>query len=132
MPNVPMTEIDYARTVSEARAAKAAKEQERYSDFGRNHGGSDKLHSMLITAQAIAIVGAVLLTTFLTTFLRIDGLPALIIVVTFLTLTAGFDLVACALYFKRRVFLKLLGFLTLWLTIGAAVLAGIFYVVHHV
>lgn len=122
-----MTEIDYARTASEARAAKAANELKRYSDFGRNHGGSDRLHSMLITTQAIAIVGAVLLTTFLTTFLRIDGLPALIILVAYLSLTAGFDLVACALYFKPRVFGKLLAYLALWLTAGAAVLAGIFY-----
>lgn len=131
MTNAPMTEIDYARAVTAARAAKVAKEQERYSDFGRNHGGSDKLHSMLITTLAIAIFGAILLTTFLTTFLRIDGLPALIIVVVYLSLTAGFDLVACALYFKRHVFLKLLGFLSLRLTIGAVVLAGIFYLVHH-
>jgi len=131
MSNTPMTEIDYARTASDARAAKTAKELERYSDFGRNHGGSDKLHSMVLTAKAVAIVGAFVITMILVNFFNIDGLPALAIVVTFLLMTAGFDLVACALYFKRHVFLRMLGFLALWLTIGAAVLAGIFYLVLH-
>lgn len=120
-----------AQIVADARAAKTAKELKRYSAFGLRHGGSDKLNAMLLTAKAVALVGAFVLTMILVNFFRIDGLPALTIVVTFLVLTLGFDLVVCALYLKRRIFLKLLAYLVLWVTAGAAVLAGFFYILLH-
>jgi hypothetical protein len=115
-----------------ARAAKAAKEQEYYSDFGRKHGGSDKLHTMVITAKAVALVGAFLLTMILTNAFHIDGVPALTIVVGFLGLVLIFDLVVCVLYLRLRRFLKLLAYLALYVGLGAGGLAAIFYTVLHV
>ena len=129
-----MSQISHAtatQIVAEARAAKTAKELERYSAFGLKHGGSDKLHTMLLTAKAVALVSAFVLTMILVNLFRIDGLPALTIVVVFLALTFGFDLVVCGLYLKRRVFLKLLAYLALTITAGAAVLAGLFYTLLH-
>ncbi len=120
-----------AQIVAAARAAKTAKELERYSAFGLKHGGSDKLNTMLLTAKAVALVGAFVLTMILVNFFSIDGLPALTIVVIFVASTFGFDLVVCALYLKRHVFLKLLAYLALTVTAGAAVLAGFFYTMLH-
>lgn len=118
---------NYGVSVGSDDSLRAINNHQHYTDYGKRHGGSSKLFSLMLSASGVAFTGVVVLNFVLSTYLHMDGLPALAVIACWLIAFMIFDIVVGFLYLKPRRMFKLLVMATVWVTIGLGITAAIIY-----
>ncbi|HJP96094.1 MAG TPA: hypothetical protein VJ843_01850 [Candidatus Saccharimonadales bacterium] len=124
-------QLTLAEIADSARAARTAREQANYSDYGQQHGGSIRLNNLTTTVAGLAF-GALALVLILKLVLH---LSAAIVTVALLGIgfaAIGTNLALCARYLRRPRFTYLLKRCTLLLLYPASVLAIVLFIFYYV